>query len=185
MTREEALELIKHHVKNKNSIKHMFAVEAVMRSLARRFNEPEEKWGTAGLLHDVDMEKVDYKKDARKHGLIGAQILKEKGVEDDIIEAVMAHNPETGKSRSTKMEKAIFSADPLTGLIIASVLVSPSKKISSLSTESVLKRFKEKSFARGACRETIASCRELDITLEKFVELGLKAMQNISSDLEL
>jgi len=185
MKREEAHALIREHVKNENSVKHMLAVEAVMRALARRLEEDEEKWGLAGLLHDIDMETVDHRTDPQRHGIEGARILEEKGVEEDIVEAVKAHNEATGKERNTLMEKAIYAADPLTGLIIASVLVLPNKKLEELSVDSVMKRFKEKDFARGADRDTISSCEELGIPLEEFVKIGLRAMREINEDLGL
>jgi len=185
MNREEAINLIKQYVKNKNSIKHMMATEAIMRDLAEKFNEDKERWGLAGLLHDIDMEIVDYASNPEKHGIKGAEILKEKGIDEEIIETVKAHNPENGKKSETLMEKSIFCADPLTGLIVAGVLVLPSKKISELTAESILKRFKEKAFARGANRETIARCSEIGIELEEFIGIGLKAMKKISNKLEL
>ncbi len=185
MDREEALSLIKQYVKNKNSIKHMLATEAVMRALAKELGEDEEKWGLAGLLHDIDMELVDYKENPQDHGKVGAQILREIGLNEEIIEAALAHNDRTGKQREALMEKAIFAADPLTGLIVASTLVLPNKKIMNLTPESVLKRFKEKAFARGADRETISACCKTGLTLEEFVGIGLKAMQGISEELEL
>ncbi len=185
MKREEALSLIKEHVKNKNSIKHMLALEAVMRALAERFGEDKDKWGVAGLLHDIDMEMVDYRNEPQKHGVLGAQILREKGVDEDIINATLAHNEESGKERESKIEKAIYAADPLTGLIVASVLVLPSKKINDINTRSIQKRFKEKAFAKGANREVIASCSEIGIDLNDFIEIGLNAMQEISDELEL
>ena len=185
MEREKALLLIKKHVKNENSIKHMVAVEAVMRELAKKFNENEETWGIAGLVHDVDMEVVDYDKNPELHGKKGAMILEEEDFSKQVIDATIAHNKETGKERITLLEKAIYCVDPLTGLIVASVLISPSKKIKDLSVESVLKRFKEKSFARGADRDVISACEEINITLQEFIEIGLSAMQKINNDLEL
>ncbi len=185
MKREEALDLVRRYVKNENSIKHMLAVEAVMRDLANKFGEDEEKWALAGLLHDIDMEIVDYQKEPEKHGKKGAEILAENGIEKDIINAVLAHNPETGKQRETLFEKAIYCTDPLTGLIVASTLILPSKNISELKYSSVLKRFKEKSFARGADREIISSCSDIGLDLEEFVFLGLQAMQKVKDDLEL
>ncbi len=185
MSEQEALNLIKKYVKNKNSIKHMLATAAVMRSLAQRFNEDENKWALAGLLHDIDMEIVNYQENPHEHGLKGAQILEEEGVDKDIINAALAHNKETGKKRETLLEKSIFCTDPLTGLIVASTLVLPSKKLAYLTPESVLKRYKEKSFARGADREIIASCSDISISLEEFVTTGLIAMQKISDDLDL
>ncbi len=185
MEREKALLLIKKYVKNKNSIKHMLAVEAVMRELAKRFDENEEIWGIAGLVHDIDMELVDYHKNPELHGKEGSIILKEEGFSQQVIDATVAHNKETGKERATLLEKSIYCVDPLTGLIVASTLISPSKKIKDLSTESVLKRFKEKSFARGAERDVISSCEEINLTLQEFIEIGLLAMQKINNELEL
>ncbi len=184
MTREDALGLIKQYVKNENSIKHMLSVEAIMRDLAKKFNQDEEVWGISGLVHDIDMEIVDYHNEPKKHGVKGAEILKKQGFSFEITEAVKAHNIKA-KQPETLMEKSIFCADPLTGLIIASTLVLPSRKLLDLSSESVLKRFKEKGFARGADRETIAKCSEINISLEEFVEIGLEAMKEISNELEL
>jgi len=183
--REKALSLVKNYVKNKNSIKHMLALEAIMRTLARKFNENEDLWGIAGLVHDIDMEIVDYRNVPEEHGKKGADILKEKGFSEEIINAALAHNEETGKERETLLQKAIYCTDPLTGLIVASTLVLPSKKLADLSPESVLKRYKEKAFARGADREIIAACSEIGLSIEEFVETGLASMQEISDSLEL
>jgi len=185
VNREKALNLIKQNVKNKNSYKHMLAVEAVMRKLARRFEENEEIWGIAGLVHDIDMEEVDYRENPQEHGKRGARILKEHGAGEEIINAAMAHNEETGKERNTLLEKAIFCTDPLTGLIVASALVLPSKKLNDLNANSVMKRYKEKDFAKGARRDIIAHCSEIGLELSEFISLGLEAMQEISDDLEL
>ncbi len=185
MQREKAINLVKKYVKNKNSVKHMLAVEAIMKSLAQKFNEDEEKWGLTGILHDIDMELVDYKNNPKEHGKKGAEILKENNFDQEIINGTLAHNQETGKKRETVLEKAIYCTDPLTGLIIASTLVLPDKKIKNLTTSSVLKRFKEKAFAKGADRSTIEACREIGLELEEFVTIGLSAMQEISEELEL
>ena len=185
MIRNEALGLIQQYVKNGNSIKHMLAAETIMRALARRFGENEEIWGLTGLLHDVDMEIADYRNNPEKHGLVGAEMLENAGVDKAIVEAVKAHNPLTGKHPETLMEKAIYCADPLTGLVVAATLVLPSKKMAELTSESVLKRFREKSFARGVNREILLSCSEIGLALEEFVDIGLKAMQAISGDLGL
>ncbi len=193
MNRQEALELIKKYVKNENSIKHMLAAEAIMTALAKHFNasallsasENEEAWGLAGLLHDIDMETVDYRTNPEKHGMVGADMLEKMGVDMLIINAIRAHNQATGKTRDNLIEKSIYAADCLTGLIVASTLVLPSKKINDLTLENVLNRFKEKSFARGARREAIASCNETGLSLEEFVKIGLEAMQSIATDLGL
>ena len=185
MTHKDALNLVSQYVKNQNSIKHMLATEAIMKALSRRFNENEETWALVGLLHDIDMEVTDYKNNPTKHGLVGAEMLEKMGVEKVITDAIRAHNPLTGKSRETLLEKAIFCADPLTGLIVAATLVLPSKKLADLAPNSVLKRFREKSFAAGVNREILATCSEIGLTLDEFVEIGLKAMQSIAFDLGL
>ena len=185
MTREEALSLVRQYVKNENSIKHMLATEAIMRALAKHFGEDEKTWGLAGLLHDMDMEIVDWKKEPEKQGAVGADMLEKMGVDKIITNAIRAHNEATGKTRDNLIEKAIYAVDCLTGLIVASTLVLPSKKMKDVTVENILNRFKEKSFARGARREAIASCMETGLSLEEFVKIGLKAMQEINEELGL
>ena len=184
MKREEALKFLKENIKNQNLIKHSLAVEAAMESLAEYFGEDKEKWGICGLLHDIDYEKT--KGNPNLHSKIGAEMLKNLGFEEEICDAVLTHNEAHKILPETKMAKALYCVDPLTGLIVAATLVLPSKKISDLKVENVLKRFKEKSFARGANREIIKKCQEyLGLSLEKFVEIVLSAMQKISDDLGL
>ena len=184
MNREEGLKLLKENLSNQNLIKHSLAVEVIMLALARRFGEDQERWGLTGLLHDIDYEKV--KDDLSKHSLEGAKMLEEFGLDKDICQAVKVHNEAHRIPPETLMEKALFVTDPLTGLIVAATLVLPSKKITDLTAENVLNRFKEKAFARGANREIIAKSEELlNIKLEEFVEIGLKAMQGIDKDLGL
>ena len=184
MKREEALSLLKSKVKTENLIKHCLAVEAAMRELAKHFGEDEEKWGLTGLLHDIDYEETKDKPE--EHSLKGAKMLEEAGLEEEITEAVRAHNYIHNIPPKTKMAKALFCADPLTGLIIASVLVSPSKKIKDLTLKSVIRHFKDKSFARGASREIIAQSQSLlGLPLEDFISLVLKGMQSIADELGL
>jgi putative nucleotidyltransferase with HDIG domain len=184
MTRQEALELLNQNISNQNLIKHCLAVEAIMRALARHFQENEEKWALAGLLHDIDYEKT--KSNPSQHSLVGAKILEDLGIEKDISQAVKVHNEAHGIFPQTLLEKALFVADPLTGLIVAAVLVMPSKKLADLSVENVLNRFKERAFARGVNREIIRKSEEyLNLSLEEFIKIGLEAMQKISLDLGL
>jgi putative nucleotidyltransferase with HDIG domain len=184
MEREEALNLLKENLKNQNLIKHSLAVEAGMRALARYFGEDEEKWAIAGLLHDIDYEKT--KGDPNLHSKVGSQILREMGFDQEICEAILTHNEAHGILPLSRMAKALFCLDPLTGLIVAATLVLPSKKLKDLKVENVLNRFKEKSFAKGANREIIKKCEEyLGLPLEKFIEITLKAMQEISDQLGL
>ncbi len=183
MTRNEALNSIKANVENKNLIKHMLATEAIMRALAQRFGEDEEEWGLTGLLHDIDVELTGG--DMHSHSKLGADLVRELGAGEAMAHAILCHNPAHGASRETKLDKALFCVDPLTGLITAAVLVLPDRKLTSLEAKSVRKRFKEKSFAAGANREYISACSELGIELDEFIELGLKAMQGIADDLGL
>lgn len=183
MNRIEALKHVNANVKNKNLIKHMLATEAVMKGLARKLKQDEAKWGLAGLVHDIDYEKTA--KSPEKHSLIGAEMLEELGYDDDIIYAVKVHNDMHGLKRNSLMDKALYCSDPLTGLIVAAALISPEKKLNKIDTQFVLNRFKEKSFARGANREQIATCKELGLELEEFIEIGLSSMQEISKELGL
>ncbi len=183
MNRQEALETVKKHVKNKNLIKHMLAVEVVMRALAERFGEDVDKWGLAGLLHDVDYDTTADK--PQEHSVIGARMLEEMGLAPDIVYAVKVHNEAHGLPRNSLMDKALYAADPLTGLIVAAALIHPGKKINSIDADFVMNRFGEKSFAKGANREQIKSSSEIGLDLREFVDLGVRAMQGIAADLGL
>ena len=184
MKREEAIKLLKEYIQTPNLIKHSLAVGAIMKALAEKFGEDQEKWEICGLLHDIDYEKT--KNEPEKHSLVGAQILKEKGLDEEIVEAVKTHNEAHGIEPKSLMAKALYVCDPLSGLIVAATLVLPSKKLKDLTVQNVLNRFKEKSFARGANREIIKKCEEyLSLSLEEFIEIALKAMQGISEELGL
>lgn len=178
------LEILKKYVANQNLIKHCLAVKVIMEGLAEYFGEDKERWGTAGLLHDIDYEKT--KDDPSQHSLVGAQMLEELGFDKDICQAVRVHNEAHGIKPETPMEKALYVSDPLSGLIVAAALVLPSKKIADLTVDNVLNRFGEKSFARGASREIIRKCEELlNLSLTDFIAIGLRAMQKISAELGL
>jgi len=183
MNRDEAIKLVQEKIKNENLVKHCLATEVCMRDLAEKFGENPEIWGLTGLLHDIDYEET--KNDPDKHSIIGAEMLEKLGLDKEICEAVKTHNEIHGIEPKSKMAKALFSVDPLTGLIVASTLVLPSKKINDLTLENVLNRFKEKSFARGANREVIAACSEIGLSLEEFAKINLEAMQKIADELGL
>ena len=183
MNRAEALFLLKENLRNVNLIKHSLAVEAVMKKLAQKFGEDEDKWALAGLLHDIDYEET--KNNPQEHSLKGAALLEEKRLDSEVVKAVRAHNEIHNIPRETKMAQSLYCVDPLTGLIVAATLVLPDKKIASLTAENVLNRYKEKSFARGANREVISACKELDLTLEEFAKIGLEAMQAINNEIGL
>jgi predicted hydrolase (HD superfamily) len=187
ITREQALALIEEHVANKNIIKHMVALEAVMGALADKLSaDNKTEWQMAGLLHDGDYcEGVP----AEKQGIQVVIWAKEKGFEvsENVAHAMAAHNWENTKVEpQNAMDWSIFCADSLTGLIVACALVLPSRKLADVTVEMVLKKFGQKSFAGGTRRDDIKKCEEkLSIPLEEFIKISLSAMQAISTDLGL
>lgn len=183
MQREEALLLLKKNLKNKNLFSHSLAVEAVMRRLAAHFREDVEKWGLAGLLHDIDYDRT--RDDPDRHSMEGAGMLEEAGLPADLVYAVRVHNDRHGLPRLSLMDRALFATDPMTGLIVAGALIRPEKKLAAVDVQFLVNRFNEKSFARGANRETIRACSELGLSLEEFLGLGLEAMQGIAGELGL
>lgn len=189
MTRQEVYKLITNWTKNKNLVKHMLAVEAEMRALARYFNKDEDLWGIAGLVHDADYELLQEEDKLEEHPFRTAKKLNEMGAPKEVISAVESHawgwNEKCPKPDS-KMDWSLYTCDELSGLIIAVALVRPDKKLSSVGVGSVMKKWDEKSFASGVHREQIEMCEEkLEIELEDFVEINLKALQKISEDLGL
>jgi putative nucleotidyltransferase with HDIG domain len=183
MNREEALIEVRNNVKNERIIKHMLAVEVIMEHLANFFGEDSALWGMVGLLHDIDYEHV--KGDMDKHTFLVEKILGES-VDHKIIKAIKAHNYEkTGITPESKMEKMLISADAVSGLIIACALVMPSKKLSEVRVETILKKFKDRDFARGSDRDRITMFESIGLKKEKLFEISLKALQDISSELGL
>jgi len=193
ISRQQALSLIREHVKNENIVKHMLATEALMKGVydflkARGETDlggTREEWMMAGLLHDGDYcPQVP----AEKQGVQITQWAQKKGYEipQNVARAMAAHNSATGVQPQTKMDWALFCGDSLTGLIVATALVRPDKKLASVEVKSVMKKFKDKAFARGTRREDIKMCEEkLKIPLKDFIEISLQAMKNISDDLGL
>lgn len=182
ISRDEALNIIKTHVKKENLIKHMIAAEAVMKGIAELKNEDTEKFGLAGLLHDVDYDITA--NDPEQHGIKAMDILKEYNLSDDILHAIKAHAG-NGIERTSLMDKALFAADPVTGLVTAAALMHPSKQLKNLKLKSLKKRFKDKRFAMGADRDQIRTCSELDMELVDFLELALESMKKVDSELGL
>lgn len=180
MTRDTAYKILSEKINNKNLLKHMLAVEAIMRDLAEYFNEDKDKWGISGLLHDFDYEET--LNDFENHGKITEEAFRNK-LPEDVLYAIRAH---TGLvERKNLIDKAIYCSDPVSGFIVASALVIPSKKIADVKVENLLNRFKEKHFAKGANREQIMACKELGLTLDEFFKISLKAMTKISKELGL
>ena len=183
MNRDDALAILNKYVKNPNLIKHMLAVEVTMRYYARKYGEDEEKWGIAGLLHDFDWE---IHPTMEEHPLAGAPILREHGVPEEIVHAVLSHANHTGIPRESLMEKALFACDEITGLITAVALVRPSRALYDLKPKSVKKKWKDKSFAAGANREEMEQgAQELGVELWQHVANVIEAMNSIAESLDL
>ncbi|MBM7624217.1 HDIG domain-containing metalloprotein [Sporohalobacter salinus] len=183
MKRSDALAELKENLSNDNLIKHCIAVEAGMEKLAEYFDKDEKKWGLAGLMHDIDYDET--KDDPEKHSLLGAEMLEDLGLEEDIIYAVKVHNEVHDLPRKSKLDKALYAVDPLTGLIVAATLIHPDKELAAVDVEFVMNRFEESSFAKGADRDQIRACNELGLELEEFIDLVLTGMQSKSDELGL
>lgn len=183
MKRSEALSIVNQYIHNPQLLRHMLAVEAAMRFYAAKYQEDEEKWGNVGLLHDFDYEihpTLD------QHPQDGVPILKEHGVSDEIIKAVLSHADHTGVPRETLMEKALGACDEITGLVIAVALVRPSKSLDDLTSSSVKKKWKDRAFAAGASREEIErTTAEFGIPLWEHVDNVILALRPIGNDLGL
>lgn len=184
MTRDEAYQLVTSWTKNKNLIKHMLAVEAAMGSLAKHFKENIDTWRTLGLIHDADYDKYP-----DKHPMVLIKKLEEKKEDPELINAIKAHAwgyREDLPEPKTNMEWSIYCSDELTGFIVAVTLVRPDKKLKAVTVENILKKWPEKSFAKGVHREQIELCEEkLGIKLVDFIQIVLSSMQEISNDLGL
>ena len=183
ISRDEAIALLEEHIKAENMLKHCYASEAVLRAMAKRLKKNEEEWGLAGLLHDIDVEFTNA--DPYKHGPYAEKLLKGK-VTDEMLDAIVMHNEiATGKERTTTFQHALAAGETITGLITATTLVYPDKKLTSVKTKSVTKRMKQKAFAASVKRENILECEAIGIPLPEFAELSVNAMRNISDKLGL
>ncbi len=181
MNREEALQIVHEYVKNENLIRHMLAVEAAMRFYAEKYHQDPELWGMVGLLHDFDYE---IHPTLESHPQDGAEILRQKGVPEEIVRAVLSHADHTGVPRVSLMEKALYACDEITGLIIAVALVRPSRSLDDLEVSSVKKKWKDKAFAAGANRQEIEKgAQELGIDLWEHTGNVILAMRRVAKEL--
>jgi putative nucleotidyltransferase with HDIG domain len=181
MTRAQALDLLQQHLKNRNLVKHCLAVEGCMKDFAVHFGQDPEPWGLAGLLHDLDYE---YTVDTpAMHTEKTAELLAGYSLAGEIIHAIKAHNLRV--EPSSKMDISLLTIDPASGFIIACALMHPDKKLAGLDLAFLKKRFKEKSFAKGASREQMEGSVKMGLPLDEFLQLCLQAMQKISTELGL
>ncbi|MHB1131132.1 MAG: HD domain-containing protein [Chloroflexota bacterium] len=183
ISRDEALALVEESISNVNLRKHCYAVEAIMRGLAVRLAQDPDVWGLVGLLHDVDYDLTA--KDPAQHTLVGSRMLAALGLRQDLVHSVLVHNEIHGEPRLSLLDKALYSADALSGLITAAALIRSEKTLAPVTVEFIMRRFGEKGFARGANREQIKACAELGLSLEEFIGLGLKSMQTVAPALGL
>ncbi len=179
MDREEAYSVLLKYVSGEKMRIHSICSEAVLRAIARRLNRDVEKWGLAGLLHDIDVEMTNA--DPLIHGTKSVEILRNLEIDEEIIDAVSMHNEKaTGKKRYTELQHALAAGETITGLIYATALVYPDRKIHSVQYKSVKKRMKEKAFAASVNRENIMECEEIGITLDEFIRISVDAMKEIN-----
>ena len=183
MNRNEALEILQKNIQSENMLRHCYASEAVMRALAKKLGENEDEWGLAGLLHDVDVEITNA--DPYTHSLHARTMLQGK-LPEAALDAIEMHNEmATGRERTTKFQHALAAAETITGLITATALVYPDKRISSVKPGSVTKRMNQRAFAASVKRENIMECEKIGIPLNEFAEIALNAMKEIDEDLGL
>lgn len=184
ISNEEAHALMEELLEAEGMRKHCLASEAIMRALAPRFGADPEMWGLVGLLHDLDYNET--RDHMERHTLVTEQILLEKGVDPQIAEAIKYHNSENlGLTRRDPIHLALTAAETITGMISATTLVYPDKKIASVAPKSVKKRMKAKEFARSVNRDHILLCEQIGISLDEFISISLRAMCEISDRLGL
>ena len=183
MERTQALAIVNEYVKNPGLINHMLAVEAAMRFYARLNHQDEEEWGITGLLHDFDWE---IHPTLEQHPDEGAPILRERGVPEEIVLAILSHGDHSAIPRQTQMQKALFACDEITGLVTAVALVRPSRSLYDLTSSSVKKKWKDRAFAAGANRQEIAqSAEDFGVELWQHVDNVIMAMRQIAPQLGL
>lgn len=182
-TRQEALDIVREFVKNEGLVRHMLSVESAMRHYATMYGEDVETWGLAGMLHDFDWEVHPT---LESHPQDGAPILRERGVPEEVVQAVLSHANHSGVPRETRMQKALYACDEITGLITAVTLVRPSKAIGDVTVKSIKNKWKDRAFAAGANREEIEDgAKELGIDLWEHAGNVLSAMQANAEELGL
>src|SRR6516165_8882025 len=183
MTRDEAWCLLTEFTLSESLRKHALAVEACVRAYARKFGEDEEVWGLVGLIHDFDYEKYP---SAEEHPFKGSEILKERGVSQEVRRAILSHANYSGMPRESKLEKTLFACDELAGFITASALVKPNKSLTECDAKSVKKKMKDKAFARSVNRDDIVNgAADLGVDLEEHIAFCIEAMKGIAGDLGL
>jgi putative nucleotidyltransferase with HDIG domain len=187
-SRADALALVQEYTASDSLRKHMLSVEAAMRAYATKFGEDPERWGLAGLVHDFDYEKFPNATHSAtdEHPAGGVRILREKGYPEDVLQAILGHATYCNVPRETRMAKALFAVDELTGLITASALVKPSRSVHDVEASSVRKKMKDKAFARGVNREDVINgAAELGVPLDEHIAFVIDAMRGVAPSIGL
>jgi putative nucleotidyltransferase with HDIG domain len=188
MNRDDALALMHEYTESDALRKHMYAVEAAMRAYARHYGEDEDTWGLVGLLHDFDYERYpnpEHKSD-EEHPSFGVRLLRERGVPEPLLDAILGHASYTGVPRTSLLARTLFAVDELCGFLVACALVRPSKSLRDLEVKSVKKKLKDKAFARGVNRDEVRQgTEELGVPLDEHVQFVLEALRPVERDLGL
>jgi putative nucleotidyltransferase with HDIG domain len=187
-SRADTLALMHEYTASESLRKHMLAVEGAMRAYAQKFGEDEERWGTAGLIHDFDYERFPNSAHSptEEHPSEGVRLLRSKGYPEDLLQAILGHAQYTNTPRESKMAKSLFAVDELTGLITATALVRPTRSVHEVDARSVRKKMKDKAFARGVSRDDVVNgANELGVDLDEHIAFVISAMQARSADLGL
>ena len=187
MNREQAHAILMKYMEGENYITHSYAVEAIMRGLAKRLAPDEvEYWGIVGLLHDLDEEQCDWEHDMSVHGPTSVELLKKEGIDDPVLfDAIKAHNPKCGMKAKTNLQYAVLAADPMSGFVKAVAQIYPDKKIASVKHKSVMKRFNESRFAKGANRDYMEMIEFTGLSLDDLIDIALEEMGAIADQLGL
>ena len=188
LSRDSALELMHEYTGSDSLRKHMLSVEAAMRAYARKYGEDEELWGLAGLMHDFDYERYPNAAHSptEEHPAEGVRVLRALGYPEDVLQAILGHAGYTGVARETRMARALFAVDELTGLITATALVKPSRSVHDVEAKSVRKKMKDKAFARGVSREDVLlGASELGVDLDEHIQFVIDAMRGTAEELGL
>ena len=187
ITREQAHDILMKYMKGERYIQHSYAVEAIMKGLAKRLAPDEvEYWGIAGLLHDLDEEQCDWQHNMSVHGPTSVEILKKEGIDDSVLgDAIKAHNPKCGMKAKTNLQYALLAADPMSGFVKAVAQIYPDKKIASVKHKSVMKRFNELRFASGANRDYMEAIEFTGLSLDDLIDVALEDMGAIADVLGL
>lgn len=181
MDREDAWNILCEYTKTEPLRKHALAVEAAMRAYARKYAGDEERWAMVGLLHDFDFEMHP---NSDEHPVKGAEILRERGVPEDIVYAVLCHADYLGLDRKTPMDRAIYAVDELTGFITAVALVRPSRSIDEVDVAAVRKKMKDKGFARAVNREDITKgADQLGLDLDEHIAFVIESLKPVAPQL--